>query len=72
MSNAPRISWLVNSLSDRWRHTVAFFSMVLGECSILTEQHIPIYIDTFLIRLPAANYATQKPDGNLTRLSPPV
>ena len=71
MPNAPRISWLVNWLSDRWRHTVAFFSMVLGECSILTEEHIPIYIDT-LIRLLAANYATQKSDGNLTRLSPPV
>ena len=35
------------------------FGMVLGECSILMEEHIPIYIDTYLIRLPAAIYDTK-------------
>ena len=30
----------------------------------------PIYVNTYFIRRPAAEYATQKPYGNLTRLSP--
>ena len=34
-------------------------------------EHVPIYVHTYFIRCPAAEYAIQKPDGNLTRLSPP-
>ena len=34
------------------------------------SEHVPIYVLTYFIRLPAAEYATQKPDGNLTRPSP--
>ena len=30
----------------------------------------PIYVHTYFIRRPAAEYATRKPYGNLTRLSP--
>ena len=31
----------------------------------------PIYVHTYFIRRPVAEYATRKPDGNLTRLSLP-
>ena len=36
------------------------------------SEHVPIYVHTYFIRRPAAEYATQKPDGNLTRLSLPT
>jgi len=34
-------------------------------------ERVPIYAHTYFIRRPAAEYAIQKPDRNLTRLSPP-
>ena len=40
-------------------------------CSNAFAEHIPIYVHTYFIRRPAAEYAVQKRDGNLTRLSPP-
>ena len=36
------------------------------------SEHVQTDVHTCFIRRPAAEYATQKPDGNLTRLSPPV
>ena len=53
---------------------VAFFGMLLKERGASTEVlhsgiH-PIYVHTYFIRCPAAEYATSKPYGNLTRLSP--
>ena len=33
-------------------------------------ERVPIYVHTYFIRRLAAEYAIQKPDGNLTRLSP--
>ena len=54
---------------------VAFFGMLLGERGVLTEASSfrtrPNHVHTYFIKYPAAEYATPKPDGNLTRLSPP-
>ena len=53
-------------------HAVAFFGILLIERGASTEvlpfRTCPIYVH--FIRRPAAEYATQKPYGNLTRLSP--
>ena len=53
---------------------VAFFGMLLIERGASTEvlrfRTCPIYVHTYFIRRPAAKYATPKPYGNLTRLSP--
>ena len=55
---------------------VAFFGMLLIEHGASTEvlrfRTCPIYVHTYFIRHPAAEYATPKPYGNLTRLSPRV
>ena len=55
--------------------TVAFFGMLLREQGILTQASLfrtrPNHVHTYFIKYPAAEYATLKPDGNLTRLSPP-
>ena len=55
--------------------TVAFFGMLLGERGILTKTSLfrirPNHVHTYFIKYPAAEYATPKPDGNLTRLSLP-
>ena len=54
---------------------VAFFGMLLEERGVLTEashfKTCPNHVHTYFIKYPAAEYATPKPDGNLTRLSPP-
>ena len=34
-------------------------------------ERVPIYVHTYFINRSAAEYAVQKRDGNLTRLSPP-
>ena len=44
---------------------LSFFGILLG------ERACPNYVRTYFIGCPTAEYATQKPDGNLTRLSPP-
>ena len=53
--------------------TVVFFGMLLGEQGVLTEaspfRTCPNHVHTYFIKYPAAEYATPKPDGNLTRLS---
>ena len=55
---------------------VAFFGMLLGERGVLTEASLfrtrPNHVHTYFIKYTAAEYATLKPDGNLTRLSPRV
>ena len=55
---------------------VAFFGMLLGERGVLTEASLfrtrPNHVHTYFIMYPAAEFATPKPDGNLTRLSPRV
>ena len=53
---------------------VAFFGMLLGERGVLTEaSHFRTRPNhTYFIKYTAAEYATPKPDGNLTRLSPCV
>ena len=55
---------------------VAFFGMPLGERGVLTEASLfrtrPNHVHTYFIKYTAAEYATPKPDGNLTRLSPRV
>ena len=52
---------------------VAFFGMLLIERGASTEFRTrPIYVHTYFIRRPAAECATPKPYGNLTRLSPRV
>ena len=55
---------------------VAFFGMLLGEQGVLTEASLfrthPNHVHTYFIKYPAAEYATPKTDGNLTRLSPHV
>ena len=65
-----KISWPV---SDKWRCTVAFFGMLLGEHVVegspTFSEHVPIYVHTYFIRHSVAEYATQKPDGSFTRLS---
>ena len=47
---------------------VAFFGVLLIERGVLTEvlpfRTLPIYVHTYFIRHPAAEYATQKPGGN--------
>ena len=54
---------------------VAFFGMLLGERGVLMEaslsEHLPIMF-TPTCKYLAAEYATPKPDGSLTRLSPPA
>ena len=54
---------------------VAFFGMLLGERGVLMEASLfrtrPNHVHTYFIKYTAAEYATPKPDGNLTRLSPP-
>ena len=49
---------------------VAFFGMLLGERGVLTEvslsEHVPIMFTPTLLSMPAAEYATPKPDGNLS------
>ena len=35
------------------------------------SKHVPVYVHIYFIRHPVAEYATQQPDGNLTRLSLP-
>ena len=54
---------------------VAFFGMLLGERGVSTEASLfrtrPNHVHTYFIKYPAAEYATPKTDGNLTRLSPP-
>ena len=51
---------------------VAFFGMLLEEQDILTEASLfrarPNHVHSYFIKYPAAEYATPKPDGNLTRL----
>ena len=53
---------------------VAFFGMLLGERGVLTEASLfrtrPNHVHTYFIKYTAAEYATPKPDGSLTRLSP--
>ena len=53
---------------------VAYFGMLLIERGASTEvqpfRTHPIYVYTYFIARPAAEYATPKPYGNLTRLSP--
>ena len=55
---------------------VAFFGMLLGERGVLTEASLfrtrPNHVHTYFIKYTAAEYATPKPDGSLTRLSPRV
>ena len=55
---------------------VAFFGMLLGGRGVLTKASLfrtrPIHVHTYFIKYPAAEYATPKTDGNLTRLSPHV
>ena len=34
------------------------------------SEHVPVDVNTYFIRCPAADYAIKKPDGNLTRLLP--
>ena len=43
----------------------------LASMEVLPFRTRPIYVHTYFIRCPAAEYATPKPYGNLTRLSPP-
>lgn len=64
--NTPKTSWCVNWLSDKWSYDV-----VWRPWSSAISEHIPIYVHTYFIRLPTAGCATQKPDWNLTSLSPP-
>ena len=70
IASCLKISWPV---SDEWRCTVAFFGMLLGERVVkgspTFSEHVPIYVPTYFIRHSVAEYATQKPHGNLTRLS---
>ena len=51
------------------------FGMLLGERGVLTEASLfrtrPNHVHTYFIKYTAAEYATPKPDGNLTRLSSP-
>ena len=48
--------------------------MLLGERGVSTEASLfrtrPNHVHTYFIKCPVAEYATPKPDGNLTRLSP--
>ena len=71
VSNTPRISWRVNWVSDRRRCMVAFFGMRYRDGRPAFAERVPIYVHTYFIRCPAAEYAIQKPDENWTRLSPP-
>ena len=49
---------------------VACFGMLLGERGVLTEASLfrarPNHVHTYFIKYPATEYATPKPDGNLT------
>ena len=53
---------------------VAFIGMLLTErgasTQVLCFRTRSIYVDTYFIRRPAAEYATGKPYGNFTTLSP--
>ena len=53
---------------------VAFSGMLLVErgasMEVLRFRTHPIYVHTYVIRRPAAEYATPKPYGNLTGLFP--
>ena len=49
---------------------VAFFGMLFRDRPAFADR-VPIYVHTYFIRHPAAEYAIQKPDENLTTLSPP-
>ena len=49
---------------------VACFGMLLGGRGVLTEASLfrarPNHVHTYFIKYPATEYATPKPDGNLT------
>ena len=51
-----------------------FSGILLGERGVLTEASLfrthPNHVHTYFIKYPAAEYATPKPDGNLTLSSP--
>ena len=74
VSNTSRISWHVNWVSDEWRcaSCLFWFRARRNNRRHAFAEHVPIYVHTYFIRCPAAEYAIQKPDGNLTRLSPPA
>ena len=66
--------WLATTLHlSLAGQTVAFFGMVLGEGGVLMEASLfrtrPNHVHTYFIKYTATEYATPKPDGNLTRLS---
>ena len=48
-----------------------FWHVVWRDRKPAFAERIPIYVHTYFIRCAAAEYAIQKPDGNLTRLSLP-
>ena len=50
---------------------LSFLACCLERRKPAFPERIPIYVHTYFIRRPVAEYAIQKPDRNLTRLSPP-
>ena len=76
VSNTPIISWRVNFDLVASGALGCLFGMLLGEGGVLTEASLfrtrPNHVYTYFIKYTAAEYATPKPDGNLTRLSPRV
>jgi len=70
VSNTPRISWRVNWVSDEWGARLPFLACCFGRRRPAFAERVPIYVHTYFIRRLAAECAIQKPDGNLTRLSP--
>ena len=73
VSNMPKVSWCVNWVSGEWRcASCLFWYAVWRDRRPAYAEHVPIYVHTYFIRCAAAEYAIQKPDGKLTRLSPHV
>ena len=70
VSNTPRISWRVNWVSDEWGAQLPFLACSFERRRPAFAERVPIYVHTYFIRRLAAECAIQKPDGNLTRLSP--
>ena len=70
----PSNSWCVNWFSGKWGTLLLVFGMLLGERGVLTEASLfrtrPNHVHTYFIKYSAAEYATLKPDGNLTLSSP--